>query len=68
MSTTTDGYEERTKRKVDTIKVLKELDMWLDGREIYGHDEDTMEDARDLLDMIQRLCMDGRKKGKGRAV
>ena len=63
MSMTSDGYKERTKRKVDTIKQLTKPDMWLDG---YGHDED-MEDVIDLLSIIQRLCRAGRQKGKRRA-
>jgi hypothetical protein len=45
---------------------LRKPDVWLDQSGEYGHDED-MEDARDLLGVIQRLCRAARNKGKGRA-
>jgi hypothetical protein len=64
MSTSVDGYKERTKMKVDTIKLLKKPDVWLDG---YGNDQD-MEDARDLLSIVQRLCRVQRKWGKGKQI
>jgi hypothetical protein len=66
MSTTTDGYEERMKRKVDAIKLLKKPEVWLEESGRHGHDED-MEEGRDLLDIVRRLSRAGRHKGKGRA-
>jgi bloom syndrome protein len=65
MSTTADGYEERAKSKVDAINMLKKRDVWLEGEPGPRVDEE-MEDARDLLGIIQRLCKAGRNKAKAR--
>lgn len=66
MSTTTDGYEQRTKSRVDAVKMLKKREVWIDGDGGYGHDDD-MDDARDILVVVRRLCRLGKNKGKGRS-
>lgn len=60
MSTTAEGYKERTEAKVDAIKMLKRPEAWL------GKGEDV-EDAGDVLDVVSRLCKASRRKGKARA-
>lgn len=66
MCTTTDGYEERAKAKLDAIKLLKRPEVWFEQSGGNGYDEDMgdMGDVRDLLDIVKRLCK-GRYKGKG---
>lgn len=64
MSTSAEGYGERTRAKVDAIKMLKKPEAWLGEEEWHGED---FEDAKDVLDVVHRLCKVG-IKGKGRAV
>jgi len=53
MSTTVEGYGERTKSKVDAIRMLKRPEVWLDGDGRYTED---MDDTTDLLGVVRRLC------------
>lgn len=64
MSTTAEGYGVRTGEKVEAVKMLKNAEVWLESRR---NDED-IEDARDVLDVVNRLCKTGRSKGKGKAI
>jgi hypothetical protein len=63
MCTTTGGYEERAKTKLDAIKLLKKPEVWVEQSGGNGYDED-IGDARDLLDIVKRLCRE-RHRGKG---
>lgn len=66
MSTSAEGYGERTRAKVDAVKMLKKPEAWLGEEEWHGED---FEDAKDVLDVVHRLCkVGGGRKGKGRAV
>lgn len=56
---------ERTEGKVDAIKLLRQPDAWKDCQGDEGNNED-LDDARDVLGVIKRLCKTARNKGKGR--
>jgi len=62
MSTTSEGYGDRTRAVVEAVNMLKEADAWLEDRR-----DDDFEDARDVLDVVNRLCKAGGRKGKGKA-
>lgn len=62
MCTTAKGYTERIMSKVEAVKMLRDPNIWT---ETSAADEDA-EDARDVLEVIKRLCKMTGKKGKHR--
>lgn len=61
MSTTAEGYMERTREKVVAIKKLRTLELWSGD---VGGDDENLSDAVDVLNIIRDICK--KRKGKER--
>jgi hypothetical protein len=61
MCTTADGYLQRTTEKVESVKLLAKSETW-------STDEgDEWDDAREIVEVLVRVCKSQKSKGKARA-
>jgi hypothetical protein len=61
LCSTQGGYEQRTIAKVDAVKLLVQEGPWHEG------DAEDLEDAREVVEVIRRICTNQGRKGKGKA-
>ena len=64
MCTTVDGYKTRADSQVDAVKMLRGPNIWAEQS---GPEDEDAEDARNVIEIMQRLCKTtGKGKEKGR--
>jgi hypothetical protein len=61
MCTTIDGYSQRTLEKVESVKLLAKSETWSTDK------GEEWEDAREVAEVLVRVCKSQKNKGKARS-
>ncbi|KAI0770381.1 P-loop containing nucleoside triphosphate hydrolase protein [Fomes fomentarius] len=58
---TEDGYRERAEEKVRAVRALARAEVWVGAAAAAAGDDEVLEDAREVVDVVRQVCQKARR-------